>query len=101
MKSKISNYIPANSTVLGDADYYIALEGKYNYYSQANVVWFNENASFSQINPKYLLFNPNYEEENLTPETPNYINQNYQQIAIIPQNKNIEGSPITICKKNS
>ncbi len=101
VESEISNYIPSNSTVLGDGDYYMALEGRYNYYSQANVVWFNDDTSFSQINPNYLLFNPNYEEENLTPETQNYINQNYQQIAIIPQNKNIEGSPITIYKKNS
>jgi 4-amino-4-deoxy-L-arabinose transferase-like glycosyltransferase len=100
VKSEISDYIPYNSTVIGDPDFYMFLAGNYNYYSQPNnFIPFNETSSFLALKPDYILFNGFYTENSLTTETQEYIAKNYQEIGIIPQNINIRGSPIIIYKK--
>lgn len=90
IKPEISNYIPNGSIVIGDHLYYIALANNYDYYSYKALKF---------IKPDYIIFNNQFNMNNLTIDTQKYVSDNYKEIGFIPKNKNIEGSPIKIYKK--
>lgn len=104
LNSEINNYIPTNSSIMGEPTNYLALTKNYNYYSSPiNLPEFRkyEYESIKNLQPNYILFDHNYEINNLTIESQKYVNENYKEIGVIPKNDNIWGSPLFIYMKDT